>query len=296
MVACEPVVSPAPRSVQSGRPGAPPVPAVRPRPRLHLDPVGGVAGDMFLAACLDLGVPLSVISDAVEALGLEEVTVEAWPSARGGRAGTRFRVRADGESLEEDDPDRLVTTADWDLIGLLGFLRASVLAEPVRLRAARMFRRLAIAWARSARVPITAVRFAGGPGLDFLVDLVGAAAVVEHLFGAGEGDAAGPWVSCGPVFLGGPGRDGRPVPPPVVSRLLEGVTPPPDDGWWRTGKGAGQCLTPTGATLLAELVDEWVEEPGRPEGGPDGGAAEGWGLGAKELPDRPNALRVVLVT
>ncbi|HEX6199915.1 MAG TPA: nickel insertion protein, partial [Thermoanaerobaculia bacterium] len=185
------------------RPGATPLPTAR--PRLHLDPVGGMAGDMFLAACLDLGVPLSVVTGAVEALGLEEVTVEAWPSSRGGRAGTRFRVRVDGESLEEDDPDRLVTSADWDLIGLLGFLRASDLAEPVRLRAARMFRRLSIAWARAARVPITAVRFAGGPGLDFLVDLVGAAAVVEHLFGPGDGEDDGPWVTCGPVFLGGPG-------------------------------------------------------------------------------------------
>jgi pyridinium-3,5-bisthiocarboxylic acid mononucleotide nickel chelatase len=288
VVACHPVVSPAP---EPESPGASPFPAVRPRSRLHLDPVGGMAGDMFLAACLDLGVPLSVVTSAVEALGLDEVTVEAWPSSRGGRAGTRFRVRVDGESLEEDDPDRLVTSADWDLIGLLGFLRASALVEPVRIRAARMFRRLAIAWARSAGVPITAVRFSGGPGLDFLVDLVGAAAVVEHLFGAGEGDDDGPWVSCGPVFLGGPGSDGRPVPPPIVSRLLEGVTPPPDAGWWRTRDGAGQCLTPTGATLLVELVDEWLEEPGLSDGGP----AEGWGLGARELPDRPNALRVVLV-
>jgi uncharacterized protein (DUF111 family) len=245
-----------------------------------------MAGDMFLAACLDLGVPLSVISGAFDALGLEEVTVESWPSSRDGRAGTRFRVLVDGESLEEDDPDGLVTSADWDLIGLLGFLRASDLSVPVRLRTARMFRRLSIAWARSARVPITAVRFAGGPGLDFLVDLVGAAAVVEHLSGGEDG----PWVSCGPVFLGDP------VPSPVVARLLEGVTPPPDSGWWRTRDGAGQCLTPTGATLMAELVDEWVEEPDRPHGSPEDGVAEGWGLGARELPGRPNALRVRLLS
>lgn len=285
MVACQPVVSPAPLSVP---PGAGPPRAVAPSPRLHLDPVGGLAGDMFLAGCLDLGVPLSVVSGAVADLGLQEVAVESWRAERGGRPGTRFRVRVDGESLEADDPEALVTTADWDLVGLLGFLRAGALPEPVRRRAARMFRRLSIAWARSARVPITAVRFAGGPGIDFLVDLVGAAAVVEHL--AGEGDRL--WVSCGPVFLGG--RRERPVPPPVVAAILEGIAHPPPPGWWRARDGAGQCLTPTGATLLADLVDEWTEEPEPPGGSPgEAGAAEGWGLGARELDDRPNAVRVL---
>lgn len=305
MVACQPAVSPAPLSAP---PGVRPPRAVRPRPRLHLDPVGGLAGDMFLAACLDLGVPLSVVSGAVADLGLQEVAVEAWRTERGGRAGTRFRVRVDGESLEDDDPEGLVTTADWDLVGLLGYLRAGALAEPVRRRAARMFRRLAIAWARSAGMPITAVRFAGGPGLDFLVDLVGAAAVVEHLNqadglrpGGDGGDGEELWVSCGPVFLGGPRADDAwPVPPPLVTAILDGIAHPPPPGWWRTRDGAGQCLTPTGAVLLAELVDEWAEEPPAAEEGPaagpgSAGAAEGWGLGARELDDRPNAVRLLRV-
>lgn len=281
MVACRPVVSRPPLS-------APPAPALaRPRPRLHLDPVGGLAGDMFLAACLDLGVPLSVVSDAIAALGLRDVSVESWPSERGGRAGTRFRVCVDGESLEADDPDGLVAAADWDLVGLLGLLRAGDLPEPVRARAARMFRRLSIAWSRSARVPITAIRFAGGPGIDFLVDLVGAAAVFEHL----AAEAPELCVTCGPVFVGGPGPDGLPVPPPVVGRLIDGIVHRPAPEWWRRRDGAGQCLTPTGATLLAELVDAWVRVP--PEVAGEAGAAEGWGLGAKELDDRPNGLRLL---
>lgn len=291
MVACRTAVSLPPLS-------APPAPALAwPRARLHLEPVGGLAGDMFLAACLDLGVPLSVVSGAIEALGLRDVSVETWRSTRGGRPGTRFRVRVDGESLEGDDPEGLVTAADWDLVGLLGLLRAADLAEPVRARAARMFRRLSLAWARSSRVPITAIRFAGGPGIDFLVDLVGAAAVVEHLAAraaAEAGERAGPdalRISCGPVFLGGPVADGRPVPPPVVGRLLDDIRhrPPP---LRRRRDGAGQCLTPTGATLLAELVDEWVKAP--PDlSGASGAVAEGWGLGARVLEDRPNGVRVL---
>lgn len=288
MVACRPVVSRPPLSM-------PPAPAlVRPRPRLHLDPVGGLAGDMFLAACLDFGVPLSVVTGAIAALGLRDVSVETWRSTRGGRSGTRLRVCVDGESLEGDDPEGLVAAADWDLVGLLGLLRAGDLSEPVRARAARMFRRLSIAWSRSSGVPITAIRFAGGPGLDFLVDLVGAAAVFEHL----ASEAPELRVTCGPVFVGGPGPDGLPVPPTVVARLLDGLLHRPPPEWWRRRDGAGQCLTPTGATLLAELVDAWVGVP--PElagelGAGGAGAAEGWGLGAKELDDRPNGVRVLWV-
>ena len=36
---------------------------------LHVDCASGVAGDMMLGALLDLGVPASVIGDALDAIG-----------------------------------------------------------------------------------------------------------------------------------------------------------------------------------------------------------------------------------
>lgn len=38
---------------------------------LHLDPVGGIAGDMFLAALIDLGCPLKVVTDGLQHLKTE---------------------------------------------------------------------------------------------------------------------------------------------------------------------------------------------------------------------------------
>ncbi|MEX0742668.1 MAG: nickel insertion protein, partial [Phycisphaeraceae bacterium] len=35
---------------------------------LHIDPFAGIAGDMFLGACIDLGVPLQAIEEALEPL------------------------------------------------------------------------------------------------------------------------------------------------------------------------------------------------------------------------------------
>jgi hypothetical protein len=261
----------------------------RPRFRLHLDPVGGMAGDMFLGACLDLGVPLPVVADAVAALGLQGVAVEAFRAARGGREGTRFRVLVEGESLEGPEPGEagggrgpeLVTTADWDLEGLLGLLAASALDEAVAERASRLFRRLAGALARAEGTALTAVRFSGAPGLDFLVDLVGAAAAVEHLLPA-EGR-----VTCGPVFVGGPEEEGRRVPPLVVTDLLAGAGGLAAVPLVREA-GAGECLTPTGAVLLAELVDGFAA------GVELEVEAEGWGLGRREVVGRVNGVRVLV--
>jgi uncharacterized protein (DUF111 family) len=38
---------------------------------LYLEPVGGISGDMFLAAMLDLGVDARALEDGLRTLGLE---------------------------------------------------------------------------------------------------------------------------------------------------------------------------------------------------------------------------------
>ena len=80
------------------------------RAHYHLDCSSGIAGDMFLGACLDLGmgVPLEVLTDAVARLGLPGVSVESRKAARGGVTGTRFRVLVDGRPVEGPDPEEHV--------------------------------------------------------------------------------------------------------------------------------------------------------------------------------------------
>ncbi|HEX2252108.1 MAG TPA: nickel insertion protein, partial [Thermoanaerobaculia bacterium] len=73
--------------------------------RFHLDCFSGLAGDMFLGACLDAGMPLAVVEEAVAALGLPGVAVEARAAERGGVTGVRFRVLQDGAPVEGPDPE-----------------------------------------------------------------------------------------------------------------------------------------------------------------------------------------------
>jgi hypothetical protein len=272
----------------------------------HLDCFSGLAGDMFLAAACDLGVPLAVVEEAVAALDLPGVTVETWPDERGGLTGTRFRVLQDGEPVEEggaaDPPHREGADEhghahpahahgdehDHQRMGASGhhhgrdlgeirrLISASGLAAPVRERALQLFARLGEAEARVHGVPVERVHFHEVGAVDSIVDLVGAAAVVEHL--------APGRVTAGAVNVGGGTAwtaHGRlPVPAPATALLVRGLP--------IYGTGGGELLTPTGAVLLAELVDEFVD--GLPPLAID---RVGYGLGTRELPRQPNAVRLL---
>jgi uncharacterized protein (TIGR00299 family) protein len=253
----------------------------------HLDCFSGLAGDMFLGACLDLGMPLEVISEAVEGLDLPGVAVESRSSRRGGLRGTRFRVLIDGRPIE--GPDSEEAPAEAEVVGgaehvhpehgrplsdILQILRQSALAAEVRERAESLFVRLGEAEAKVHGVPLDKVHFHEVGAVDSIVDLVGAAAAVAHL------DPGS--LTCGRVNVGSgtvqTSHGVLPVPTPATAELLTDVPICSSPG--------GELLTPTGAVLLAELVDSFVEFPAfRMD-------AVGYGLGHREIDGRPNAARL----
>lgn len=268
----------------------------------HLDCSSGIAGDMFLGACLDLGMPLGVLHETVARLRLPGVSIESRKASRGGFVGTRFRVLVDGKPLEGPDPEEHHHEHDHhhhhdddhhhhhhghdhhhhhhhghgrDLAAIRELIQASDLAEPVKERAIRLFQRLGEAEAKAHGMPVERVHFHEVGAVDSIVDLVGAASAVEHL-SPGR-------ITCGQVNVGG-GRvrtahGELPVPAPATAELLRGIPV--------FGGAGGELTTPTGAVLLAELVDEYVDFPAMVLEG------TGYGLGKKDLPDRPNAVRLL---
>jgi hypothetical protein len=256
----------------------------------HLDCSSGIAGDMFLGACLDLGMPVEVLSEVVARLGLSGVSVESRKASRGGFVGTRFRVLQDGKPIEGPDPEEHHHHDHGrhhhhdhshhhghtrGLAEIRDLIQRSALAQPVKERALRLFQRLGEAEAKAHGMPIERVHFHEVGAIDSIVDLVGAAAAIEHL--------APERLTCGPINVG----SGRvkmahgevPIPAPATAELLRGA---PIHG----GPG-GELTTPTGAVLLAELVDEFVDLPAMVLEG------VGYGLGKKDLPTQPNALRLL---
>jgi uncharacterized protein (TIGR00299 family) protein len=266
----------------------------------HLDCSSGIAGDMFLGACLDLGMPVEVLSDVVARLGLPGIAVEARKASRGGFTGTRFRVLEGGRPIEGPDPEEHdhghghhhdhhhhhdhdhhhhdhghQHGPTRDLAEIRELIQRSALSGAVQERALRLFQRLGEAEAKAHGMPIERVHFHEVGAIDSIVDLVGAAAALEHLAPAR--------LTCGPVNLG----SGRvkmahgevPIPAPATAELLRGVPV--------FGGPGGELTTPTGAVILAELVDEFVELPAMVLDG------VGYGLGKKDLSTHPNALRLL---
>lgn len=272
----------------------------------HLDCSSGIAGDMFLGACLDLGMPLDVLHETVARLRLPGVSVESRKASRGGFVGTRFRVLMDGKPVEGPDPEEAAQHHHHhhdhghhhhdhdhdhahehhdhhhhdhghsrDLAAIRELIQASDLALPVKERAIRLFQRLGEAEAKAHGMPLDRVHFHEVGAIDSIVDLVGAAAAVEHL-SPGR-------ITCGQVNVGG-GRvktahGELPVPAPATAELLRGVPV--------YGSPHGELTTPTGAVLLAELVEEYLDFPSLVLEG------TGYGLGKKDIKDRPNAVRLL---
>jgi pyridinium-3,5-bisthiocarboxylic acid mononucleotide nickel chelatase len=235
---------------------------------LLLEPVGGIAGDMFLAAALDLGVPRDGLDAALASLRLPGFRLLATRAQAGGMSGTHLRV------LLEPGPEQA-----RGLPAIRAIVDESGLAPRARAAARAIFERIGRAEARVHGVPLEEVHFHEVGAVDSIVDVCGAAAVMELL--------GWPRLLCAPPELGQGFVDtahGRlPVPPPAVVEILKGVPV-------RPGGPRGEAVTPTGAALLAELAT--VADPASFPAI----VAErtGCGVGTARWDDRPNVLRMTL--
>jgi uncharacterized protein (TIGR00299 family) protein len=219
---------------------------------------------MIIAALLDLGVPRQVLDDAVAALALPGVSIDAQKVWVGAIYATRFTVNVEGVQHERRYSE------------IVELLRQAHLDEDVRVRAQSVFLRLARAEGRVHGVPLEEVHFHEVGAADAIVDIIGAAALLSYL---------GARLLCSPLPLGHGWVNTRhgvlPVPAPATLLCLEGMAT-------IDGGVEGELTTPTGAAIVAALG---VSAEAWPSARP---LAVGWGAGHRELRDRPNALRVVL--
>jgi len=243
---------------------------------LALDPVGGIAGDMMLAALLHLGAPrraldegLAALAEASGAVDLRGTRVEAEPVEVNGVRALHVQVRVPGEVRGREPHHR-----PWRVIREL--IERARLPDRARDLALRAFARLAEAEARVHAVAIDDVEFHEVGAVDSFVDVVGSALLVAAL-------EPGSIVCLPPPSGGGVARGSHgtlPVPTPAVLELFRGRSLRPS--------GAGERTTPTGAALLSA----WTEPADSlPELAID---AIGYGAGTKRWEDAPNLLRAVL--
>ncbi|HTH98242.1 MAG TPA: LarC family nickel insertion protein [Stellaceae bacterium] len=232
---------------------------------IHLDAVGGVAGDMFVAALIDAvpGIEARVLADAAAVLpeGMKARVVHAQGQAiRARMFGLEGEVRH-GEASHAELSRRIA---------------AAELAPGTAANAQAILDILAEAEARIHGVAVEAVHFHEIGDWDSLLDVLAAGSIAAAL-------AHVAW-SVSPLPLGSglvKTRHGLlPVPAPATSLILEGFP-------WRDDGVAGERVTPTGAAILKHL---------KPHAAPSGGTlrASGTGTGTRHLPGLPNILRALV--
>ena len=229
------------------------------------DLIGGASGDMFAAALLDLGLPLDALKAELKKIPGLQYRLEVGSKKVGAIRAARFRV-----ATGKKEPER-----SWAEIRRM--LRQSALEEPIKERALDIFARLAAAEGKVHGVAPERVHFHEVGATDSIVDIVAAAAGSQHL----KIDAF--YFSRIPLGRGVTrSRHGAlPLPGPATLELLKGL---PVE-WIDL---AAETVTPTGAAIIASLGKSFAAAPEM--------AVEkvGYGAGAREFPDRPNLLRLVL--
>ncbi len=231
---------------------------------LFLDAPSGLAGDMTIAALVDLGVPRDALDTAWRAVPLDGYHVHFSQKTLSGIVATHFDVH-----VEAKQPLRTYAI-------IRELLTRATLEDAVRVRALRTFERLAEAEASVHRMPKDDVHFHEVGAVDAIIDIVGAAAAIEYI---------GADVVCSPLPMGRgfvkAAHGVLPLPAPAVVECLRGF-PTYDAGI------DAELVTPTGAAIVAanaSHAERW------PTMSPE---AVGWGAGTKDFADRPNVLRAVL--
>ena len=235
---------------------------------LYCDCFAGIAGDMCVAAFLELGVPLEALREGLAALPLSSSAYRLGVEKvfRHGIAATHFTVNI----IEKNHHHR-------HYADISRMIEKSSLPAGVAGKAQHIFLRLAEAEAKVHGVEIDQVHFHEVGAVDSIVDIVGTAVCLDYL-GVEEVYASAVPMGSGYVET----EHGRlPVPAPATAELMRGMPV-------HFQCGPGERVTPTGAAILAALANGFGAPPAiRVE-------AVGYGAGTKDFEDLPNVLRLVL--
>ena len=275
---------------------------------LYLECNMGAAGDMLMAALLELIPDRHAFVDKMNALGLPGVRVEAEKAVKCGIVGTHMKITVNGQEEESEDVhghhshahhqehehahhhgedghhhehaqdhhDREHAHHHASITDIEAVIERLDVSDRVKADARAVYALIAEAESRVHGRPVSEIHFHEVGTMDAVADVTGVCLLME-MIGAER-------IVSSPVHVG----SGRvhcmhgilPVPAPATALILNGV---PTYG----GQIAGELCTPTGAALLRHFVSHYGDRPVMAT------EAIGYGMGKKDF-DQANCLRAFL--
>ena len=247
---------------------------------LYIECNMGAAGDMLMAALLELHENPDDFLERLNKIGLPGVEVRAGAAEKCGLVGTQVSVKIHGQEEETEDlghghshrhdhhghhehshdhdhADHHEHSHDdhhhhdhSSLHAIEHLLENLQISQKVRDHALAVYNLIAQAESESHGLPLSQVHFHEVGSLDAVADIVGVSMLIEEL--APEKILASPvhvgsgQVKCSHGIL--------PVPAPATARILKDV---PIYG----GGVSGELCTPTGAALLKHFVEDFIPMP-----------------------------------
>jgi pyridinium-3,5-bisthiocarboxylic acid mononucleotide nickel chelatase len=232
---------------------------------LFIEPFSGISGDMMIGALLDLGYNFEELREKLSLLPLKEYQLSFQKCIRSGVQATKFDVQAGHSHHHRSYGD------------IRDMIESSGLSPWVREKSVEAFRRLAEAEGKIHGQLPEKVHFHEVGAVDSIIDIVGTMIALEAFLpvriisssvNVGQGT-----LEC---------QHGTyPVPGPAAQELLKDIP-------IFSNNVIGELTTPTGATLLATLVDQFSARPAMKI------TATGYGAGTRQTPGNANVLRLSL--
>ena len=241
---------------------------------IHLDPMGGISGDMFISAMIDADSSFKKLAKTISKKIIKDIEISIKKSSINHISGTKFSVKLISKTHNHHRSFKDIKK----------LIEKSYLDKKVKDISINIFNELAKAESQVHGVSIDKVSFHEIGAWDSIVDNIVAAAIINRLYT----DYQVTW-SCSPIPIGkGMIKTDHgllSIPAPATSILLKNI-PIIEDGI------EGERTTPTGAAIISILKPF-----------PDIASAckgtlniykQGIGIGNKDLKIIPNVLRILI--
>lgn len=251
---------------------------------LYLDLFAGISGDMTLGGFIDLGVKEEVLLDGFKKLNIDGYDVKISKKNKNGIMGTKVDIILEEhehhhhEHEHNHDHDHHHHTHDRNLFTIEKLIDDSELNDNIKELSKKIFRHVALAESKIHGKPLDEIHFHEVGAVDSILDIVGTAICLNQLeidkvisspLHTGTG-----FVHCQHGLI--------PIPAPATLEILKENNIP----FYSTGIKK-ELVTPTGAAIVAGIVDEFGPMPNMEA------KSIGYGAGYGDI-EIPNMVRMIL--